>query len=481
MKYRVKKKWVHDGTEYKVGALLDIDDAVWAKAKIKEGYIEFEEEEEKSDDANEPEDEQDEKGGTAVATKVASKGSKKRQADASDEDGSDEDGNNEKQALYLEDLQHVVDQIVSRKTGVDRPNIQVVKDNMEGNPTFGYKTLNEYLLDVKAASQGGTEARERLLKRAQKAIGSDEYATVEDSIGGFLVPPEYRTDLLRKEVETEFVMNPSLGNAMVININSTMLKMNVEVDITRAGDVLFGGVTVYRTPERTTMTSARGKFEQVEWKPEDMTGLAYVTDNQLHHASNISQILGRQFRDAFQYKRTGEFLFGNGVGQSLGMVHASNGALLSQTRASAGAISTDDCLNMFYKCWDVDNAIWLAGWDAFPSIMKLSVSVGVAGAPVMLFNMADQGKPATLLGRPIIFTEFAGALGAVNDLMLLSMPHYVIAYTSRMVNDSSIHVRYESNETAFRFVEQFQGMPWWRQALTLRSGVQKSPFITLAA
>lgn len=361
----------------------------------------------------------------------------------------------------------------------DRPRLSRIVDGDDAR--FGYRTSNEFFADVKLAGTGDHRARERLMDRSTKALGSDEYATVEDSIGGFLIPPEFRAELLSKGVETEFVMNPALGNAMVININSTMLKMNVEVDATRTGDILFGGIQVYRTPERTSMTSSRGKFEQVEWKPEDLTGLAFVTDNQLHHASNLAQILGRQFRDAFQYKRTGEFLFGNGIGVSLGAFNAGNGSLISQARTATGTISLDDVLAMRSKCYDYQNAIWMASPDTLPALLKLSVAVGTGGSAVMLFNLAEQGGIDTLLGRPIVFTEFAGAFGAVNDIMLASWPHYVVAYTSRMVNDSSIHVRYESNETAFRFVEQFQGLPWWRTTLTRRNSLVHSPFITLAA
>ena len=490
MKYRVKKKWAHGGTTYEVGKVLDIDNDEWAKAKIKEGYIEFEAEE-KDDDANEPEDEADDdaKGGTATARRIRAKGGKpaasragsRRSAD-DDDAGDDPDS---KTPLHMEDLKYIVDQLMDGKAAnADRPNIVVVKDNLEGSKTFGYKSFNEYMADVKKAGMSDGSARERLITRGQKALGSDEYATVEDTIGGFLIPPEYRQDMFKKVFETEFVMNPAMGNATVLNINSTMLKMPVENDVTRTGDVLFGGVQVYRTAERTAMTSSRGKIEQVEWKPEDMTGLAYVTDNMLHHASNLAQILGRWFQTAFQYKRTAEFLFGNGIGQSLGMAHASNGALISQARATTGTISTLDVLNMRDRCYDYENAIWIAGkgTGVLPALATLSINVGTGGAPLMLFDLAKQsGMPSMLAERPIVFSEFGGAIGAVNDLMLMSMPHYVIAYTSRMVNDSSIHVRYESNETAFRFVEQFQGMPWWRTTLTLRNSATVSPFLTLAA
>ena len=87
----------------------------------------------------------------------------------------------------------------------------------------------------------------------------------------------------------------------------------------------------------------------------------------------------------------------------------------------------------------------------------------------------------TLMGRPIIFSEHAKALGTAGDLSLYNMGEYLEGTLQNLQGQSSIHIRFLENESAFRFTARKAGAPWWRGTLTPKNGDTMSPFIQLGA
>jgi hypothetical protein len=48
--------------------------------------------------------------------------------------------------------------------------------------------------------------------------------------------------------------------------------------------------------------------------------------------------------------------------------------------------------------------------------------------------------------------------------------------------EASIHVHFDQDATAFRFVIRVGGQPWWsRPSAALNGSLAQSPFVTLAA
>lgn len=370
----------------------------------------------------------------------------------------------------------------SRTPTNPRPPIRVVKENVVDDPKLGYRDGADFLTDIVLAGTPNREASPRLKmcdpRVRGKAVGSDEYATVEDAIGGFFIPPELRPELLTKGVETDWVRG---NGAMVLPVSGTMLSINAEVDKNRQ-TTLFGGITVYFQSERAQMTMAKGEFEQIELKPKMLTGMFPATDNLLQNVPAMTAIIARQFGDAMVYKQLEKFVAGKGGGEPLGFMNSS--AKYEQAKEAgqtAATIVTNNVLKMVsrMRAQDRKQAVWLATPESLPQIMTLSLAVGTGGAPLMLFNIADDGTER-LYGRPIIFTEHSQALGTVGDLVLASFPHYLIGETDYRRSDSSIHLRFDYNETVFRFVMTVDAQPWWRSTLTLKNGFEVAPFITLA-
>lgn len=442
--------WEYDGKSYKSGTRLRVDDDTAAELIASKTAKEF-----------------------VAKSAVTVVGSDDHADDAADGDAAPTKG------LTAEDVQKIVSAAVAKaaKTPANRPRIEVGQEQSQNDPKRGFPSLGDFLMDVMQAGSPGGQTSKRLRALHTKAVGSDEYTTVQDALGGFLIPPQYRDDVFSKGVEGDMAR---MHNAVQLPVDSTMLAIPAETDTTHTSGALFGGVQVYRLKERGVLTASSGTFEQIELRPTPLAAIYHVTDNLLANSSSLAAIVSRQFGQAMVYKETAEFLNGTGSGgQCLGALSAANGALQSLTRTTTGTIVTDDIINMVSHCWDFGNAVWIMSRSCMPAVMTLSIAVGTGGAPLMLFNIGESGQQ-TLWGRPIIYTEHNQTLGTAGDIGLVSWPHYVIGEGRSIHNDSSIHVRYEYLETSFRISKTIDAKPYWRTTLTLTDSFVVSPFVRLA-
>jgi len=88
-----------------------------------------------------------------------------------------------------------------------------------------------------------------------------------------------------------------------------------------------------------------------------------------------------------------------------------------------------------------------------------------------------------LFGRPIIWTEHASALGTVGDIALCDFSQYLIGQktTGGLQVDTSVHLRFDYDESVMKFRFRIDGKPWWSSAQTPAQGSNTiSPFVTLA-
>ena len=127
-------------------------------------------------------------------------------------------------------------------------------------------------------------------------------------------------------------------------------------------------------------------------------------------------------------------------------------------------------------------AVWLVNQEVEEQLYGMSLTVGTGGSPVFLpGGQASEAPFATLFGRPIIPIEQAAALGDQNDIMLADLSQYVLAEKGGIQAASSIHVRFEYGETAFRFIMRVDGQPALAAPLQPYKGANAlSPFVTLA-
>ena len=132
-----------------------------------------------------------------------------------------------------------------------------------------------------------------------------------------------------------------------------------------------------------------------------------------------------------------------------------------------------------------NSAIYLANKDTFPQLAAMTIAVGTGGVPVYLPAGGASGKPyKTLMGRPLIFMEHCRTLGDKGDIYLADFSQYLLGQKKGkgIQAATSIHLKFDYDQTAFRFIFQVDGQPWLPSSITPRySSDTLSPFITLIA
>jgi HK97 family phage major capsid protein len=133
-------------------------------------------------------------------------------------------------------------------------------------------------------------------------------------------------------------------------------------------------------------------------------------------------------------------------------------------------------------------SVWMINQDVVPQILKMGFAIttvagAAAGAGAMYLppnGLATSSPYGSLLGRPIIVTEACATLGTVGDVILADMTKYLSVVKGAMKADTSIHLWFDQNTTAFRFVMRLNGQPWLSTPIVRKNGSNTlSHFITL--
>tara|TARA_Y100000310_G_scaffold23148_1_gene22150 strand:+ start:212 stop:1615 length:1404 start_codon:yes stop_codon:yes gene_type:complete len=300
--------------------------------------------------------------------------------------------------------------------------------------------------------------------------------------GGFLVPEEFRAELLMLALESA-VVRP---RARVLPMATPSVRIPTIRDTTHATNV-HGGVQAYWVPESGTITQSEPSFGQAALTAKKLLGGTRVTNELLRDSAiTFEPLINSLFADALAYFEDDAFIAGIGGGQPVGILNAD--ALVSvakETGQAATTVVTENIVKMYSRLLpaSLPRAVWIANNDVKPQLFTLSLSVGTGGAPMFFPAGGITGSPTdSLLGRPVIYSEKCETLGAAGDIYLVDLSYYLIGDRQALEMASSPHVRFNTDETDFRFIQRVDGRPWLESALTPRNGSNTlSPFVALAA
>ncbi len=373
---------------------------------------------------------------------------------------------------------------------------QVVHERSDDNTEYfkkgGFNHVGEYLQAIafagRAAVHGGSISKtltdwqakaEVLRKQNQKTAGV--LSVSDDASGGFLVPTEFRAQLLDVQLE-----NPTVRQrAQFIPMQTNSLDIPACVSTDNQTSV-YGGIIMYKTGEGSQMTGSKPAFGTVGLKLNELTGYTQMTDQLIEDSPiSIEPLIGTKFAQALQFAEDGEFISGTGVGGPLGVLNAACKIEVSaEDGQAATTIVWDNIINMYSRLHPASmrNAVWMANSTCIPQLSKLSVDVGTGGSAVgMPAGGATAAPISTLLGRPIIYTEHCEALGTAGDLILCDWSQYLIGGKAGggVRTATSEHLLFDYNRLAFKIVSRYDGQPWWSAALQPKNGDTLSPFVTL--
>lgn len=126
--------------------------------------------------------------------------------------------------------------------------------------------------------------------------------------------------------------------------------------------------------------------------------------------------------------------------------------------------------------------VWFVNAAVLPQLYRMTVAEGGYSGVYMPPGGLSATPYGTLLGRPVIETEYNPYLGTVGDILLASPSQYALITKGGIQSASSIHVNFTSDESCFRFVFRVDGQPIWASSVTAFDGTASiSPFVALAA
>ena len=340
-----------------------------------------------------------------------------------------------------------------------------------------FASLGEQLLAVRAASVQGSTIDPRLTIGA--ASGLSEGISSE---GGFLVQTDFIADLIKPVFEGGDILSRVSQVSIGPGFNGT--KVNAVNETSRKHGSRWGGIRAFWDAEAAEKTKSKPDFRQIEINLKKLIGLCYATEELLQDAVALESVIRQGFTDEFIFVTEDSIVEGTGAGMPLGVMNSGAKLQISKETQQAAKTSVAENIEKMFSRMpsrSLSNAVWTINQDTWPQIFQLQHAVGTGGVPMFIRAGEISQTPAgSLLGRPIVPTEYNETLGTAGDIMFADYSQYLFGNKGTMESASSIHVRFINDETTFRFVWRVDGQPIPTTPMTPFKGTTtQSPFIVL--
>lgn len=330
-----------------------------------------------------------------------------------------------------------------------------------------------------AMSSNGQITPQQILNVGPSLFGSE--STGED--GGFAVPPDVRAGI----VQTVMGEDSLLARCNVVRTNSNQLA--VPVDETTPWQST-GGIQAGWATEMSQLAQSKPELQMRDLRLEKLTAILPASSELLEDSPSLGNYLASRTAMKLDYLITRTILAGTGIGTPSGILPSPATIIVAEDAAQAAATMTfSNVQGMWNRLYSQSqlNAVWIANPDAIASLLE-NASVN-SRQPVYLPPGLSGSRYATLMGAPIILSEACEALGTPGDLILADLSQYLVALRrvpgasddAVIRQDVSMHLWFDVDTSAFKFIMRIGGMPWRATQIKRRlGGGTVSPFIVLA-
>lgn len=352
-----------------------------------------------------------------------------------------------------------------------KPKTKVIRENGEDENGHyrPFRSLGDQLLAVYNAVKNPHRRNEHLDELDRRAVAGMSEGVGAD--GGFLLQDDFSSELLKNSMETGLIAPRC--RRFPTSPGSTGVQFPVLQETSRVEGSRWGGVQVYRVNEAAAATAKKAKFALERMGFEKLIGMFVATDELLADATFLGAWMGQAFQEEFACKIDTEIVRGTGAGQMKGIINA--GCLVTVSKESsqaAASIVGMNVIKMFARLFarSQANAVWLANQDCFPQIATLTITKDKSDIPLYSPPNLIAGQVlGSILGRPVIYVEQCSTVGTIGDLILADLSRYMIIEKDPQ-QASSIHVYFDTEQTAYRFSVRNNGQPMLKQAITPMNG-----------
>lgn len=300
------------------------------------------------------------------------------------------------------------------------------------------------------------------------------------SDGGFLVQVDFSQEIIKRAYQLGEVL--SRCRKAGVGPQSNGLKINAIDETSRATGSRYGGVQVLWAFEADQATGKKPKLRQMEIALQKLIGSWFLTDELVQDATALSSVATDAFAEEVTFVTEDAIINGNGTGLPFGILNAAAKVQVSKESGQASTtFVTANAAKMFGRLWarSLGNAVWFINQDVWQQLLQLTL--GSNAWPVFIPPGGVSSAPyGTLYGRPIVPIEYCATLGTAGDVIFADMSQYLVIDKGGPQQATSMHVKFLTDEMAFRITYRVGGQPLWHAALTPKNGSNTmSPFITL--
>lgn len=341
----------------------------------------------------------------------------------------------------------------------------------------GFKSTADF---IRAGLEGSStqkfqdrlRAHFKAIQGMSETIGSD---------GGYAVMPELNTNIIDRVYS-----NPLWGMTDNYTVSGNSMTFLANAETSRANGSRHGGLRGYRISEGGTITSSKPKLREVSLKLIKFGVVVYLTQELIDdNSAALEQYVSRKAGEEFEFMIGDGLVNGTGVGDIHGMLNAP--CLVSVAKESgqlAATLETENILKMFSRFYGPNrsNMLWLHNQDIEPELFSMTIGVGTGGqVTYMPPGGVSQSPYATLMGRPMLPTEFNATLGTQGDIIAADPSQILSISKAGIAQAVSTHVEFLSDQLALRFIIRLNAQPWENAPITPYKGTAntQSNFVTL--
>lgn len=351
------------------------------------------------------------------------------------------------------------------------PARATVVNDLDPVRTGGFHNLADFAVSVRNAAVGAA-----MDPRFQAAATG--YQQNQGSAGeGFLVPTEYREQIWSLVFSDSSLLSycnpePTSSNAISIAKDET----------TPWG---AAGVQAAWRSEGTQMVASKAAITGTLLQLHELYAFVTATNEVMDDGPRLQNRITVQAANAIKWKASDAVVWGDGNGKPLGFMKAPSLVTVSKESGQAtGTIVNANVLKMYSRLLRMGGTpMWMANSDVLPQLGQLTLG----NVPAWLPNNAPfAGAPdgGVFLGRMMNFNEHMQTLSTLGDIALVDLSGYALATKQGGGLDfaASIHLFFDQNLTAFRWVFRVGGQPYLSAPVSPANGNNtKSHFVTLQA
>jgi HK97 family phage major capsid protein len=306
------------------------------------------------------------------------------------------------------------------------------------------------------------------------------------SEGAFLVQSDFAEQILERAWNYGQILKRVKRYGVPADRNGVTLRAFNETS--RADGQRLGGVQAFWLAEADTATSKKPSIRMLKFELKKLVALCYLTSELDADSPSGSAATLDAFAKEISFLTEDAIVNGGGEGQPLGIRKST--ALFTQTIEATQTIANSPAFiglnvtKMFARLFasrDPSAAAWLVNAELLPTLHQIVIP-STGGTPVTeAFDFDGPGSIGygTLLGRPVIPAEYCQPVGTPGDIILTDLAEYLLV-DKEPGQLRSIHVKFLTDEVAYRVVYRVDGQPLWSAAVSPKNGSNTvSPYVAL--